>query len=85
MKKRGLEGEMSQEKRAKFRIGQVVRLDTDFYEGERKGQKYQRIVRRFAWPQYPKQPFGYEFLNGDSCNERWIKPLTGRERGDDRG
>jgi hypothetical protein len=64
----------------RFRVGQVVRIDTEWYRrGEGKGQQYQRIVRIYNWADITRYPFGYDFLNGDSANEKYVRPLTKRE------
>jgi hypothetical protein len=69
-------------KRPLFKVGQVVMLDTEFYQtGENSAERYQRIVRVFPWKSCKAHPFGYKFLNGDECNEKYIRPLTTKEHG----
>lgn len=79
----------------RFKVGQVVRINTDWYRTKRKNERYQRITGVFAWTvtedtgtgtshsrQSAKWPWGYRFLNGDEANERFVKALTGREKSD---
>jgi len=71
-------------RKPKFRVGQVVRIDVPYYKAKpRRAEQYQRITRVWPWP-WPKckgTPFGYDFLNGDRANEKYLKPLTAKERG----
>ena len=72
----------------KFKVGQVVRMDTEWYRAkEKKAEQYQRIKKVWLWNRRSKGTprFGYDLVNGDSCNEKWLKPLTSRESGVRRG
>lgn len=70
---------------ARFRVGQVVRIDTEMYrlESSYGNERYQRITKVWDWydanPGVPK--FGYTFLNGYECNEVFVRELTKKERG----
>jgi hypothetical protein len=76
---------MTRKRKPMFRVGQVVRINVPFYkEKPRDVEQYQRIVKVQPWPGCGAHPFGYEFLNGDNCNERYIAPLNRKERGDGR-
>ena len=70
-------------KKPKFSVGQVVRIDAEFYKKQRKDSQYQRIVSCWSWPGrlHKPHPFGYTFLNGDECNEKYIKSLSPKELG----
>ena len=67
----------------RFKVGQVVRLDTEWYNTVRKEQKYQRITRRWKWVSRTASSrwlgWGYTFSNGDMAHEKWVKPLTKKE------
>jgi hypothetical protein len=65
----------------KFAVGQVVRVDTESYRKKWKAQQYQKIVRRFSWDECKSSPYGYVLANNDRCNERFLQPLTVKERG----
>ena len=70
-------------KSPKFKVGQVVRINTEFYnKGARRNQQYQRITRVWNWQKGTRFPFGYTLLNKDECNERFLEPLTKRELGE---
>lgn len=74
----------------KFRVGQVVRINTKYYD---KAKRYQKIVAIFPWicsqrtdvgnihVQSTKFPFGYRLANKDECNEKFLAPLSERELG----
>jgi hypothetical protein len=71
-------------KGSKFKVGQVVRINTDWYttHPERVTQIYQRVTRVWAWnPANLKSGFGVSVSNGDQMHEKYLKPLTKRERG----
>jgi hypothetical protein len=59
----------------KFKVGQVVRINTDWYKKEHKGEQYQRIIRVWPWG----NRYGYDLLCGDACHEKYLAPLTARE------
>lgn len=65
-------------KKPKFRKGQVVRIDTDFYRNERVSQQYQEIVAVWEWEGAGKgiPGFGYTFANGDEANEQYVRGLS---------
>jgi hypothetical protein len=64
-----------------FKTGQVVRLATEWYEGEKKAEKYQRVTRVYPWFASKKYPYGYILANGDQANEKYLRALTEREAG----
>jgi hypothetical protein len=70
-------------KKAKFKKGQVVRIDTEYYRDEHKGEQFQLITRVWIWNNANKNTpkFGYSFANGDECNEKYVKPLTTKQAG----
>jgi len=69
-------------KTPKFKAGEVVRISCPYYKKQRKAEQYQRIVSYFLWPECKSTPFGYLFVNGDRCNEKFVKPLTPKEKGE---
>ena len=70
-------------KNPKFHVGQIVRINTNWYKTERKEQQYQRITKVWPWIvdkiKSIKYPWGYSLLNGDKCNERYLEPLSSKE------
>jgi hypothetical protein len=72
---------MTTERKPRFKVGQVVRINTDWYASYRKDQKYQRITDVWSWPESKKSPWGYSFVNGDRCNEKYVSALTKKELG----
>ena len=69
--------------KAKFKVGQVVRIDTEWYRTKAKrGEQYQRITRVWRWtPTTTGGSFGYNLLNGDAAHQKALQPLTQKERG----
>ena len=77
----------------KFKRGQVVFIDTDYYKTKNhRGEQFQKITRVWRWlPAHPGDPtwqanprgptWGYNFANGDEANEKWLKPLTKQQIG----
>ena len=80
-----------------FRVGEVVRVVTESYSQKKDhgSERYQRITKVFPWTyrvpsktesgggdSFATKGFGYRFLNGDECHEKFIAKLTKRERGD---
>jgi len=72
---------MATDGKPKFKVGQVVRINTEWYASDRKGQQYQRITRVWGWSECKKSPRGYSFVNGDKCNEKYVSALTKKELG----
>ena len=68
-------------KKPKFRVGQVVRVNTDYYKTNWRAQQYQKITKVWPWLVPGPYPWGYSLANGSKANERYLKPLTVRERG----
>jgi hypothetical protein len=68
-------------KKPLFKVGQVVRINAYNDKDSRGDQRYQRITRVFPWPKHKPHPFGYKFLNGDECNEKFVGALTSKELG----
>lgn len=67
-----------------FKVGEVVRIGTDFYKKERNNQKYQRIVSVWNWTVRNITTglgFGYSLSNGDECHEKYLVKLTKKELG----
>jgi hypothetical protein len=76
--------------KAKFKVGQVVRVNTEWYRTKAKrGEQYQRITRVWPWtptttrwvPTIAGDSFGYDLLNGDAAHQKYLQPLTQKERG----
>jgi hypothetical protein len=72
--------------KAKFKVGQVVRMNTEWYRTRKmRGEQYQRITRVWEWPTFHRQTeiggFGYTLLNGDEAHEKFLAALTSAERG----
>lgn len=65
----------------KFKVGQVVRMNTNYYRGAWVNEQYQRIVAVFPWPACKKSPFGYVLANKDEANEKFLSALAIKERG----
>ena len=69
--------------KCKFKVGQVVSLRRiNFYHKPPQcNEAYQQIGQITLWT---GGIGGYclHFRNGDSCHEKWAKPLTARERGE---
>ena len=60
----------------KYRIGQVVRInDYDYDMRAERFQEIDRIIPR-------EKSFEYELANGDHCQEKFLKPLTKRQKGE---
>jgi hypothetical protein len=73
---------MSQDKKPKYKVGQVVRINASYYRTPSKtGEQFQKITAVWKWLEYKPQPWGYTFANGDKCNQLHIKPLSKSERG----
>lgn len=68
-------------RKARFKVGQVVVLNCTFYQNERKSEQYQQIIDVWPWREYKPQPWGYTFANGDKCNQKYLRPLTAKEKG----
>ncbi len=60
----------------KFKVGQVVRINTDFYKRKHKTEQYQRILKVWPWG----KGFGYSLV-GDEAHENYLESLSSRERG----
>ena len=66
----------------KFKVGQVVRINTDWYRTPTKRrEQYQRITRVWKWMAQKDLGFGCTLLNGDNAHEKFLKALTDKERG----
>jgi hypothetical protein len=83
---------MATKKKTMFKVGQVVRIDADYYRRERRAEQYQRITRVFPWTTSVRGDFGNTvgnvqngfgccLLNGDECHEKYLKALTKKELG----
>jgi hypothetical protein len=81
-------------RKAKFKVGQIVRVNTKWYRSTRKDQQYQRITQVWRWtptrcPQNDREDhrrfrdlgYGYNLLNGDEAHQKYLQPLTQKERG----
>jgi hypothetical protein len=67
--------------KAKFKVGQVVRVNTEWYRTKAKrGEQYQRITQVWRWTP-TSDSFGYDLLNGDAAHQKYLQPLTQKERG----
>jgi hypothetical protein len=66
---------------SKFKVGQVVRVNTDYYNITHKSEQYQRITRVWPWSECEDNPFGYSLVNGDQANQKWLIALTKKEIG----
>ena len=80
----------------KYRIGQVVRINTEFYDTKRREQRFQEITHIGPWGKSSgcldtemqsdcacqSFSFEYTFANGDHCHEKFLKPLTKRQKGE---
>ena len=67
----------------KFTVGQVVRIATRFYNHDHPAERFQKITDVWRWGDGKTCPaWGYTFGNGDMANEKWIKPLTKKQRGE---
>ena len=67
-------------RKAKFKVGQIVRVNTQWYRSTRKDQQYQRITQVWRWTP-TSDSFGYDLLNGDAAHQNYLQPLTQKERG----
>jgi hypothetical protein len=69
--------------KAKFKVGQVVRVNTEWYRTKAKrGEQYQRITQVWRWkPPSDSFGYGYNLLNGDEAHQKYLQPLTQKERG----
>jgi len=68
-------------RKAKFKVGQVVRVNTEWYRtGTKRGEQYQRITQVWRWMSM-SDSFGYTLLNGDKAHQKYLQPLTQKERG----
>jgi len=66
----------------KFRVGQVVYIDIDYYKRpEKKHEQFQQIVSMKPWPIKAFPGMQLTFANHDCCHEMWVRPLTARESG----
>ena len=69
-------------RKAKFKVGQIVRVNTKWYRSTRKDQQYQRITQVWRWtPTSDSFSYGYNLLNGDAAHQKYLQPLTQKERG----
>jgi hypothetical protein len=69
-------------RKAKFKVGQIVRVNTKWYRSTRKDQQYQRITQVWRWrPPSDSFGYGYSLLNGDEAHQKFLQPLTQKERG----
>ena len=68
-----------QRKKAKFSVGQVVRIDTEFKRNQ--GREYLRVESAWPWLETTSSPWGYTLSDKDRVSERFVRPLTKRERG----
>ena len=71
--------------KSKYKVGQVVSLaGLEFYQNKRKGEQFQKIMQVYPWTcdgQTKFLGFGLRLKNGDQCHEKWVKPLTEKEKG----
>jgi hypothetical protein len=69
-------------RKAKFKVGQIVRVNTQWYRSTRKDQQYQRITQVWRWTTIRGAfGYGYNLLNGDEAHQKYLQPLTQKERG----
>ena len=67
-------------KKAKFRVGQVVRVVGQF----KRDQHREHLRIKHVWPwiiSHIRTSWGYTMSDGDMVSERFLRPLTKRERG----